>query len=216
MNNRSFYTDATTVPVSGTRPLLIVDADEVLLRFADGFDRYLRLRGLYLDFVSYRLHGNVKRTEDGVAVLDIEVTALLEEFRADLDTLEAAQGVAEILGSLRPLLDIVVLSNVSAEQAEPRRRNLDALGFDFPLLSNSGSKGAAVKQLARRAGTPVFFMDDIPQHHASAAAHAPDVWRIHFVADDRLNPLMPDSEHAHIRAQTWRDADAFIRDRLKD
>ena len=57
----TFYIDAATVPLRSRRPLLIVDADEVLLRFADGFDRFLRQRELFLDLTSYRLHGNVKR-----------------------------------------------------------------------------------------------------------------------------------------------------------
>jgi hypothetical protein len=40
------------------------------------------------------------------------------------------------------------------------------------------------------------------------------VWRIHYVADDRLKPLMPKSQHAHLRAECWQDAEAFIRERL--
>jgi hypothetical protein len=214
MSVHAFYTDAVTVPLPHGRPLLVVDADEVLLRFADGFDRYLRARDLYLDFASYRLHGNVKRMTDNSVPLDIEVTALIEEFRSDLDTLEPAEHAATVLKGLAPLLDIVVLSNVTPAQALPRRRNLDALGFAFPLLSNSGPKGHAVKQLAARAGKPAFFMDDIGQHHASVKEFAPRVWRIHFVADERLNPLMPTSPHAHYRARDWRDADVFIRGHL--
>jgi hypothetical protein len=215
MSIDGFYIDPATVPVSNSRPLLICDADEVLLKFADGFDRFLRQRGLYLDFASYRLHGNVRRAETNETPLDIEVTAILDEFRAELDGLEAADDALAVIGELTPLLDVVVLTNINAAQASARRRNLSALGLNVPLLVNSGWKGAAVKQLAGRSGKPVFFMDDIPQHHASAAELAPDVWRVHFVADARLNPLMPTSPHAHLRAQTWRDADAFIRAQLK-
>jgi len=211
----AFYTDPATVPVSPARPLLIVDCDEVLLRFADGFDRFLRARGLYLDFASYRLHGNVRWLADDVAPIDAEVTALIEEFRADLDSLEGAQDAAGAMKDITALLDIVVLSNITPSQAPARRRNLDALGFAFPLLANSGSKGAAVRRLAQRAGRPVIFMDDIAGHHASVAELAPEVFRIHFVADTRLKTLMPDSPHAHLRAQTWRDAEAFILERLK-
>ena len=67
------------MPLDAGRPLLITDADEVLLRFAAGFDRFLRQREHYLDLVSYRLHGNVKRIAGGEAILDIEATALLVE-----------------------------------------------------------------------------------------------------------------------------------------
>src|SRR5215472_13653722 len=135
------------------RPLILVDADEVLLRFVEGFDRFLNARALYLDLGTYRLHGNVKRLDDNVAVLDVEVTALLEEFRRDLDALEPVDGAREALSELSARADIVVLSNISSAQALARRRNLDALGLSFPLVCNSGPKGAAAKQLSARAGT---------------------------------------------------------------
>jgi len=35
-----------------------------------------------------------------------------------------------------------------------------------------------------------------------------------MVADERLKPLMPTSPHAHIRADNWRDAEAFIREKI--
>ena len=210
-----YHVDAAAAPISNARPLLILDADEVLLRFADGFDKFLRARALYLDFSSYRLHGNVRRLDDNTAALDIEVTALLDEFRTELDALEPMEGAVEMLEALSPELDAVVLSNVSGAQAPARRRNLDSLGFRYPLIINSGSKGQAVRRLADRAGRPVFFIDDISQHHGSVAEQAPDVLRIHFIGDDRLKPLMPDSPHAHFRAGSWRDVDAFIRQHLK-
>lgn len=211
---KDFYIDAAAVPLSPNRPLLILDADEVLLRFADGFDGFLRRNGLYLDFTSYRLHGNVRRIDDQNAALDVEVTALLDEFRAELDDLEAVEDAVAVIDALNPVMDAVVLSNVSPAQAPARRRNLDALGLTIPLLANTGSKGKAVKTLSSRAGRPVFFIDDVPQHHAAAAREAPEVLRIHFVGDERLRPLMPDTPHAHLRAQSWRDADRFIRKRL--
>ncbi len=211
---QNFHIDAASVSVRAGTPLLIVDADEVILRFAEGFDRFLRERGLFLDLTSYRLHGNVKRLDDRTPALDVEVTVLLDEFRAELDSLDAVEHAQSTLAELRAVLDVVVLSNVSPAQAPPRLRNLAALGFDFPLVTNSGPKGAAVKSLAARAGTPAFFVDDIPQHLASAAEAAPDVFRIHLIGDERLKPLLPASPHAHIRAEDWRDARDFIRARL--
>lgn len=212
--SREFHTHPATVALSGSRPLLIVDADEVILRFAEGFDRFLRERALFLDLTSYRLHGNVKRLDDRTPALDVEVTALLDEFRAELDSLEAVEHATEALAELRALLDVVVLSNVNELQATPRVRNLAALGFDFPLIVNAGPKGPAVKTLASRAAAPAFFVDDIPQHLASAAEAAPDVYRIHLIGDERLKPLLPPSPHAHLRAEDWREARDFIRARL--
>jgi len=211
-----FYTDAATVPVTAARPLLIVDADEVLLAFARGFDTFLARHGCYLDLASYRLHGNVRRRDGDVPLIDIEVTGLLDEFRGDLDWLEPIVGAFEAITALRDRMDVVVVSNVSPSQAPARLKNLQALGLDAPLVANSGPKGPAVKALAKRAGKPVFFVDDVPMHHASVAELAPDVFRIHFVGDDRLKPLMPPSPHAHLHADTWRDIDAFIRARLEE
>jgi hypothetical protein len=209
-----YYADPATVPLDPARPLLIVDADEVLLRFAEGLDRFLQPRGFYLDLVSYRLHGNVKRREDQTPLLNIEVTGLLDEFRAELDSLEAVEHAVDVVEGLRSELAAVVLSNVSQAQALPRLRNMAALGLNMPLVINSGPKGPAVKTLARRAGRPVFFIDDVALHHASVAEAAPDVFRIHLVGDERLKPLMPISEHAHLRADNWREVDAFIRQKL--
>ncbi len=209
-----FHTHPATVPLAADRPLLIVDADEVILRFADGFDQFLRRNGSYLDLVSYRLHGNVKRQDDETALLDVEVTALLETFREDLDWLEAVEDACKVLGSLAPAMNIVVLSNVSEAQAPARLRNFVKLNLPYPLMVNSGPKGLAVKALAARAARPTFFIDDIPQHLASVAETAPDVFRLHLIGDERLKSLLPPSPYAHLRADNWREADAFIRAEL--
>jgi len=211
----TFHTDAATVPLAAGRPLLIADADEVLLAFAKGFDKFLASHDCYLDLVSYRLHGNVRRREGRLPLIDIEVTALLDEFRAELDWLEPVAGAFEAISALREIMSVVVVSNVSPAQAPARLRNLAAHGLDVPLLANSGPKGPAVKSLAKRAGGPVFFVDDVPMHHASVAELSPDVIRIHLVGDERLRPLMPSSPHAHLRTDDWTDVEAFVRARLE-
>ena len=196
------------------RPLVIVDADEVILRFVAGLDRFLKDRSLYLDLTTYRLHGNIKRADDGSPLLDVEVTALLDEFRRDLDTLEAVEGASESLKEVATRANVVVLSNVTRAQAVARVRNLSAHGLNYPLVCNSGPKGPAVRDLSVRAGTS-FFIDDIGPHLTSVATHAPRVFRIHLVGDERLKPILPDCEHAHLRAQTWRQARDFIFDQIE-
>lgn len=210
----AFGIGAALARLRSGHPLLIVDADEVLLRFVAGFDEFLRRQGLFLHLTSYRLHGNVKRLDDGTPVLDVEVTALLEEFRRELDWLEPVEGARAALQGLAASASIAVLSNITPEQAVPRARNLARLGFDYPLVANSGLKGPAVRQLANHASAPVWFVDDIPQQLASAAEEAPDVMRIHLVGDTRLKPLLPASAHANLYAEDWAAAEAFIRDHL--
>jgi hypothetical protein len=204
-----------TVTLSG-QPLLIIDADEVLFLFVDGFMNFLESQGYYLDLTSYRLHGNVKTRAGDSVVANPEVTRLLEAFRADLDSLAAVEDAQDVLDSLSDQMDIVVLSNVSASQAEPRLRNLAAAGFPYPLIANSGPKGPAVKTIAARGGRPAFFVDDIPPHLVSVSEEAPDVFRIHFIGDDRLKPLLPACEQAHLRADNWREIEDFVRAKLAE
>ncbi|MBV9993060.1 MAG: hypothetical protein JOZ72_17420 [Alphaproteobacteria bacterium] len=209
-----FTLGAALARVVPGRPLIVVDADEVLLRFVAGLDRFLRERGLFLDLVSYRLHGNVKRLDDLSPLLDVEVTALLDEFREALDWLEPVEAAQEVLGRLAARASIVVLTNITALQAGARARNLKALGLDFPVVANSGLKGPAVRQLANRAAAATFFVDDIPQHLASAAEHAPEVVRIHLIGDARLKGLLAPCEQAHLHAEDWRAAGQFIESQL--
>lgn len=211
-----FSLGAALPKIARGHPLVIVDADEVILQFVAGFDKFLRERGLLLDLSSYRLHGNVKYQDNRAAVRDVEVTALLDEFRSDLDWLEAVEGAQDALSTLADFASIAVLTNISPAQAGPRVRNLMTLGLTLPLVANSGLKGPAVRDLANHAGAPTFFIDDIPQQLASAAEHAPSVTLIHLVGDERLKPLLAPSSHAHHYAQDWPSAEAFIRARLKE
>jgi len=209
-----FTLAAALAKIVAGRALVVVDADEVVLRFVDGFDRFLRERTLFLDLTSYRLHGNVRRLDDRSALLDVEVTALLDEFRAELDWLEPVEAAQEVLGRLAERAGIVVLSNITPPQAQARARNLTRLGLEFPLVANSGPKGPALRQLANRAQAPTFFLDDIPQHLESCARHAPEVIRIHLVGDERLKGLLPPCAQAHHNAADWRAAGAFIESHL--
>ena len=212
--NSGFDLSSVLLKIPSRRPLVIVDADEVLLRFVDGFDRFLRRRGFYLHLTSYRLHGNVKSLAGNVAALDVEVTALIEEFRQGLDSLEVVPGAREALANLSEIASIVVLSNISKAQAPARSRNLLSLGFDLPLIANEGPKGPAVKKLAAHARAPSFFVDDLPQQLASAAEMAPEAFGIHLVGDARLIGLLPLPIHAQCHAGDWKAAEKVIKARL--
>jgi hypothetical protein len=203
------------------RPLVVSDADGVLLCFTGALERWLRERGLFLDLKSYRLEGAIRRLDDRSLLLDIETLALIEEYRADLDWLPAVEGACEALAELSQAANIVVLSNINHRQAVARRRNMAALGLDFPLIANDGGdgyladKGKAVKALAARAGATTFFIDDIPSNLADVARSAPEVQLIHLVESRSLRNLLGTGFPAHCHAADWAEATRFILEQVK-
>jgi hypothetical protein len=203
------------------RPLVVSDADGVLLCFTSALKHWLRERGFTLELTSYRLEGAVRRADDGTRLLDVETRALIDEYRADLDWLPAVAGACEALAELSQVANVVVLSNITYRQALARRRNLEALGLDFPLIANDGGtgyladKGTAVKALAARAKAPAFFIDDIPSNLADVAKRAPEVTLIHLVESPALRDLLGTDFPAHCHAGDWAEAAEFILERVK-
>jgi hypothetical protein len=196
-----------SIAIEPGRPLIICDADEVLLQFLRGLEAALPAQGLYLDLSQYNLTGAIKRAEDGTPLAQHEVGAVIKAFHADGGLrLNAVEGAAEALDALSRHAQIVVLTNVVPEQGAARRANLAGLGMNYPVLPNSGLKGAAVRRLAEQCGEPVFFIDDIAHHHADVAAAWPDAHQIHFVADERLFAMAPRSPHARLFTRHWPEA----------
>lgn len=193
------------------RPLVISDADEVLLQFVAGLERFLDGRGLWLDLQTFALSGNIKEKETGTPVPVEETPALLAAFfEAEAGRLEAVEHAADALRALSERAQVIVLTNVPSAQRDARAESLARQGMDYPVIANKGLKGGAVSYLAERVSAPIFFLDDIPHNIQSVAeAHEPSR-RLHFIADRRLAKLLPPSDHSHFHSSHWPDAQAFI------
>ena len=200
------------IDIDSSRPLLITDADEVLLQFVRALEAHLRSNALYLDLTSFALTGNIKRQSDDQALSSTEVRRVLSGFFEErTEHVAPVDGAAEALAALSRRTRIVVLSNIATHLGPARQRGLARHGMDYPVIANSGPKGPSVRHLARLAGpAPVFFLDDIPGNHESVAASADNVIRLHFVADPRLARLVQTAESAHARIDDWPGARAFI------
>ena len=193
-----------TVRLDGERPLLICDADEVLFGFMEGFERFLREHDHFYVWRSYHLSGNVQRKADGRPVDDAALAALLANYWSNhAEDMPLIPGAMQTLATLSAALQVVVLSNVPFEHKAARERSLRRHGLDAPTVANTGLKGPAVGWLAARVAAPSFFIDDSPNHHASVAAHAPLVTRLHFIGDRRLANFLPKAPDCHYRADTW-------------
>ncbi len=197
--------------IQSGRPVVVCDADEVLLRFLADLEAFMPSRGVYLDLQGYALTGAIKRSDDGVALAQADVSLLLKAFYAERGAeLTPVEGAAEALARLSERAQIVVLSNVAPEIAAARRENLRRAGMDYPVIANAGLKGEMVRLLADEAGAPAAFIDDIAHHHASVAESAPETHRVHFIADPRLFRLASPSRHAALFTSDWAEAAADI------
>lgn len=186
------------------RPLLVVDADEVLFYFMRGFERHLIERGLYFNWASFALNGNIRHRDTDMPVAAEELSPLLDRFFAtDTHRLDPVDGAADSLRRLSELADIVVLSNLPLHAKSARETALAQHGMAYPLIANTGAKGPAMAALVAHAPRRAAFLDDIPHNHASVAKAAPMVHRVHFIADARLAALLPASAHCQHRADSW-------------
>lgn len=208
----SIRTQIDSLRLDSDKPLLLCDADEVLFQFLRGLERHIEEEGYHLDLVSFSLFGNIKHTETGEAAAREQVAELLKGFFANrLHELDPVPGAADALASLSRDVQIVVLTNTPPPQREARAAALKASGMPYPVIANEGPKGAAAGALAGAHQAPVVFVDDIPHNIDSvleAIAHAQG---IHFVADERLRPLIPKASKALHRVDEWQEAEPLIR-----
>ena len=192
------------------RPLLVCDVDEVLVRFIDALDAWLSARGLTLHSDSWALEGNI-RGADGVALPAARVATLLHAFFAECSAdMPLMEGAAEALARLaREGIQVVLLTNMPHPYRQARRRNLLRHGLDFPLITNSGPKGPAVRHLRRMVRQPAAFMDDHPDFLHSAAQFCPapqELHLLHFVPDNPFVPHLPPMRAPHLKVRNWEEA----------
>lgn len=195
-----------TLTLTHGKPLVIVDADEVLFYFMRGLERFLESRGLYFDWASYALHGNIRQRRDDTPVAAEILHPLLQRFFAEAtEELEPVDGAAQALAELSRTSQVVVLSNVPMPARNARIRALARHGMAFPLIANTGPKGPAVVAMLKQTMGAAVFIDDIPHNHKSVAEMAPAVHRLHYIADTRLAALLGPAPDCHHRADTWPD-----------
>ena len=196
--------------IDATRPLVIVDVDEVLALFVQGFERYLAENGYEMRLEKFALFSNI--FEPG-ATEHLEVAtgkALFDAFFAGgHELIPPAPGAAEALAALSGQASVVVLTNAPGHAAEERGRWLERHGMAYPMMINDGRKGPAIAALAARTSGPAAFVDDILYHLDSCAEAAPSVRRFQTVADERLRPLAPTSPD-HPRVDGWPQLRAAI------
>ena len=190
--------------VDPNRPLLLLDADEVLLKFVEHLEVYLTSQGAELRLNSFQLGGNIfySGTED-VAPPDA-VRAFIAGFFDDcVDDLALVDGAKPALDALSETYQIMILSNVPSRCRARREANLRDHGLAYPVIANKGEKGPMARDLAAATSLNAVFVDDLPPQHSSVATAAPAIHRVHFVGDPRLARLISKAPDAHTRIDCW-------------
>ena len=200
------------------RPLLITDCDEVLLHMVSHFDAWLgEAHDIRFAFETGNFGEAMTHTVTGELVAQDRVWPLLEEFfRQEMHRQTVVPGAVEALGQIGEIADIVILTNLGDEAHPWRVEQLAKHGIRHEVVCNRGGKGVPARAIIDRYGSgSTVFVDDLPVHHASVAKHAPEVHRLHMVAEPRLAPAVPKAEHAHIRIDDWPTAVNWILERLQ-
>jgi hypothetical protein len=204
---------ATTVGPDGgraaeRRPLVVVDVDEVVLRFVAPLERRLLTMGYRFTPVTFAITGNVYPAGSARALPAEEVRAAIDAFYESTAAIqEPVEGAVAALARIADLAEVVLLSNLPERHAEARRRRLAELGIDARLLVNDGPKGPAVAALAGDdpEARGVVFVDDGPIHLASVRDRVAGVRLIQFVDDERFFRMAPAIAGVWLRTRSWHE-----------
>jgi hypothetical protein len=179
-------------------PLIIVDVDEVLAMFMEGFERYIGRHGLEMRIDKFALFQNIYRPGE-TEHLDVAAGRTLFEafFETDVGDIDVAPGAARVMAAWARSATIVILN-----------------AMPYPLIVNSGLKGPPVAALASRTSGPVAFLDDLLPNLESVAQSAPAVRRFQMVADARLRPLAFCAPDRHTRIDDWPAMGAAVAEAL--
>ncbi|MAA76829.1 MAG: hypothetical protein CML73_02195 [Rhodobiaceae bacterium] len=205
-----------TLELDPDRPLVISDADEVLLQFMRQFEVYLDRNNMWIDLSSFRLQGNIKYKGSDEAVDMTNRNIIDDFFAAETLNFSPVDGAAEALTALSKEAQVIILTNLPLAQKNERQINLSKHGMNYPVIVGSGLKGPAVKSLGDKINAPLFFLDDIPHNINSVAEHAPMSRRIHMIADPRLSKLIGAAEGASARIDQWQEAQNWILDKIAE
>jgi hypothetical protein len=200
-----------------SRPLLITDCDEVLLHMVSHFRTWLdESHAVDFDLSTGEFVNALRRRESGELLSRHEMWPLLNSFfETEMQRQTLVPHAREALAEIAGYADVVVLTNLLDAHHERRIAQLEAVGIRHRVLCNQGGKGGPVARLLDEYGpSAAVFVDDLAVHHASVAEQAPQVHRLHMIAEPELAAIMPPAPAAHARIDDWQEAKDWVRARL--
>jgi FMN phosphatase YigB (HAD superfamily) len=205
-----------------TRPLIVSDCDEVLLHMIGPFRDWLgEAHGIDFNLAGNEFHKAMTRRSDGGLVQPEEVWPLLNLFfDTEMHRQYPIAGAVEAVAELGRHADVVVLTNLLDHRQDQRARQLAEHGIVVRVFTNQGPKGPAlIRILDEYQPSRAVFIDDLAQHHGSAAETVPQVRRLHLCGEPQIAPRITcahQAGHAHARLDTWDTALPWLLERLYD
>jgi hypothetical protein len=194
------------------RPLIITDCDEVILHMVAPFRGWLADR----HDIAFTMKGNdfsksMRRLSDDKLLDQAEIWRLLGLFFDEgMDLQSPIAGAVESLTALGEHADVVCLTNLEHHRNEARTAQLAKHNLPLRVFTNQGPKGPAIRKiLDEYAPSRAVFIDDIAQHHGSAADLTPEIARLHLCGEPEMAPHITCAHiqgHAHARIDDWAGA----------
>ncbi len=206
--------------INPNKPLIITDADEVIVElFIHLFD-YFKSRGY--DFKGHSLIGFeimefmfCSKTGDLIEE-NVFVKIITLFFKDHADDLPLVKNAYKNLEKLANQCQIVILTNAPHSYRNARIQIFKNHGFEYPIITNEGNKLAAVNRIAAQHQAPVFFIDDSPEHHIAIINDMPHVDCIHFIGDERYAKMVSNVENIDFKSTCWNEVGHYIETQLKE
>jgi hypothetical protein len=197
--------------VASRRPLVICDVDEVVLHFLSDFDDFTAAKGFKFDRGSHNWGSNIRHAQSGKAASPDHCGQLVDNYFATRTrAMVTIDGAVDSLKEIALVADVVMLTNLPHWAGDDRRANLKDHGLPFPVITNTGPKGPAIRHLADLTEAPIVFVDDSPHFVMSARDHAPDIHIVHFLQDPAAAAQAPEFDFVSLRTGTWDEARPHI------
>lgn len=205
-----------------SRPLVISDCDEVLLHMVAHFRDWLgESQGVEFELAGNNFAAAMRWRASGEPVEEREIWRLLGAFfDTEMHRQHPIEGAVEGVNALAEHADVVVLTNLDDERRQRRARQLADHGVSARVFTNRGPKGPALRAILEEyAPSRAIFIDDLAQHHRSAAEIAPELVRLHLCGEPMLAPHIDCAHragHAHARIDTWSEALPWLLGKLQE
>ena len=205
-----------------SRPLIISDCDEVLLHMVAPFRDWLaEQHGVSFNMSGGDFANSMTVVGTGDQVTTAGIWAFLNEFfDGEMHRQMPIPGAVAAMQSLAEHADIVVLTNLLDHRQEVRTRQLADHGLPLRVFTNQGPKGPKLKAILEEYNpSRAIFIDDLAQHHGSAAQVTPEIARLHLCGEPLLAPHIDCAHkagHAHARIDDWQTALPWLLARLHE